>query len=154
MLRFRSTDGTPSRTSAAGVNRLGAGRRDFQIRGDTWLDAGQISEAPAIQWQFPHRALIHQSGDRSIGCLDQRRLACDGDFVRDRADLKSEVHHGLSADGQGDPAPHDCLETSRLCRDLVASQCQLGSSVAPPLIGAHCPADSLLYTFQIHDRPG
>src|SRR5207247_11045330 len=126
----------------------------FQILEETWLAARQISETAAIQRQFPHRSLIHQSRDRRIGRLNQRRFARHSDSLGDSADLKSEIHHGLPTHGQGDAAPDHRLETDRLARDLVASQSQLRSPETPALIGAHCPANSLIYILQAYREIG
>src|SRR6267142_1059688 len=118
---------------------------------DFTLQVGAIAERITVTGEAP---LIHEGGDRRIGRLDQRRFARHGDSLRDGADLKSEIHHGLPTHGQGDAAPDHCLETGGLCRDLVAAQCQFWNPVAPALIGTHGSADSFLDAFQAHGAPG
>ena len=128
----------PRGSSSTGINRLGASCGDFQIRGDTRLDAGQIREAAAVQRQFAHGPLIDQRGDCRIRCLHQWRLAGDRDFVGNRSDLKREIHDGFPANRQRDAAPDNRFKTRHLRGYLIAAQGQFRRAVSSTLIGFDC----------------
>ena len=99
-------------------------------------------------------SLIEQRGYCRICCLHQWGFAGHRDFVGNRADLKSEIHDGFTANCQCDAAPDDGFKPGRLGRYLIATQRELGSPVTTALVGFDGPADSLLHTFQAYGNAG
>ena len=79
------------------ADKLRIARLDDARRGDRRIEGVAAEDRQVLQ-----RCLVERCGDRGAAALDQRRLAGDGDLLRQLADREREVlHQGLlGADAQ------------------------------------------------------